>query len=115
MPNPLKGKTTKVSKSAPYRESSEADVKQALERMRGFPGLARIDGHQMVTGFLRLDWRGLSHPGGGILVTTRSWERYTEVYKLAAAALDRRAHQPIRKPAASAPVQTVVPSQRKRR
>jgi hypothetical protein len=115
MPNPRKGKTTKTANLAPYLESSQADVDEALARIRAFVGVARIDGHQLATGFLRLDWRGVSHPGWGVIVTTRSWERYLAVYKLALAALRHEAEVARRKPPTSARPETVVPSQRKRR
>jgi hypothetical protein len=119
MPNRLKGKTTKPSSTAAYQESSDQDVERALAAMRAYPGVARLDGYQNYQGFLRITWAGLSHAGGGgVVVTTKDWTRYTAVFKLASTALSLEAKRAIastpRKPVASEGAK-VVPSQRKKR
>ena len=84
-------------------ESTDAEVTEALESLKQYVGIPRIDGHYNGLAWV-LKWSGVSpetrdNLGPFRIVRTRHWERYVQVVKLAL-----RVREPVRLALPSKPV-----------
>lgn len=83
-----------LGKLAPTRETPAEEVADAIAAIEAYPGVARVDGFQNGWGLYELRWLGISHPGQGRIIATRSWERYCHTVPLAFAANKKTKRKP---------------------
>jgi hypothetical protein len=88
-------------------ESTDAEVTEALESLKQYVGIPRVDGSYNGLAWV-LRWSGVSpetrdNLGPFRIVRTRHWERYVQVVKLAL-----RVREPVRLALPSKPVRRAV-------